>query len=183
MLLLSALRWWRSSIRCTPSQLEQIRMVLAFRCCTTFGASSWPRLTASSPFCATTHANICWRCCRRCLSMALRLKRTNTMVRINPDTKEITGFIMRDYIAIKFHRDTLVKSTQDLLGRPVHIEKFQSSIIEAQNIERVYSKAYHTIIHCYLASMIRALGLYRSHNLAADRLGWRIESSVAHDMA
>ncbi|KAI8867164.1 hypothetical protein GQ42DRAFT_111416, partial [Ramicandelaber brevisporus] len=107
-------------------------------------------------------------------SFAFEAHGQNMLVRVHPDTGAISGFVARDYGGIKFHPETLAKSTAHLPNGPVRIAALPDNAVEAHSLEESYRVAYHTVVQMHLFAIIRALGLYRSADLAVDGLGWRV---------
>ncbi|KAF8531371.1 IucC family-domain-containing protein [Gautieria morchelliformis] len=89
----------------------------------------------------------------------------NTLARFDMQTRELKGFVIRDFGGLRIHPPTLVASTDlqtlDGIIKPGH------SII-AETLEEVYTRLYHTLIHNHLQQLIRVLDLHY------NRVGWHI---------
>lgn len=89
----------------------------------------------------------------------------NTLARFDIQTRELKGFVIRDFGGLRIHPPTVIASTDlktlDDIIAPGH------SII-ADTLEDVYTRLYHTLIHNHLQQLIRVLNLHHSG------LGWDI---------
>lgn len=86
----------------------------------------------------------------------------NCIARFDLGTKELLGFVIRDFGALRIHPETLKSSTGvDLDVHPGH------SIL-AGNLDEVYTRTYHGMIHNHLQQFIRVLGLHY------DGSGWKV---------
>ncbi|KAF9925705.1 hypothetical protein BGZ67_008487 [Mortierella alpina] len=92
----------------------------------------------------------------------------NTLVRLpipqprDPSPVYPTGFIIRDLEGVRFHPETLYKSTG--MRAPL-LPKNPNEVTE---LRMVYQRLYHALIQMHLHPLIRALGLHYSGE------GWRI---------
>lgn len=78
----------------------------------------------------------------------------NCVARFDLKTKEIKGFIIRDFGGIRVHPETLLATTG------VAIEFLSGHSIIAPDLDDVYARMYHTVIHNHLQQLIRVLGLH-----------------------
>ncbi|KAG6837247.1 hypothetical protein H0H93_012642 [Arthromyces matolae] len=78
----------------------------------------------------------------------------NCLARFDLDTKELKGFIIRDFGGLRVHRETLKASTG------VDIDVHEGHSIIASDLDDVYTRMYHTIFHNHLQQLIRVLGLH-----------------------
>lgn len=89
----------------------------------------------------------------------------NTLARFDIRTKELKGFVIRDFGGLRVHKQSVLESTPleslDGIIVPGH------SII-ADTLEDVYTRLYHTLIHNHLQQLIRVLGLHY------NGIGWEI---------
>ncbi|CAM0142647.1 unnamed protein product [Umbelopsis sp. WA50703] len=76
----------------------------------------------------------------------------NTLARFDSKTKQLTGFIIRDFGGIKGHQDTLMKSCG------VKFDVLPDSCVIADELDGVYKLLYHTLIYSHLHRLIRVLG-------------------------
>ncbi|KAF9964682.1 hypothetical protein BGZ70_006094 [Mortierella alpina] len=72
------------------------------------------------------------------------------------------GLIIRDFGGVRFHPDTLFKSTG------MRVSLLPGNANEAPDLKKVYKRLYHSLIQMHLHPLIRALGLHYSGE------GWRI---------
>ncbi|KAI9505612.1 IucC family-domain-containing protein [Coemansia spiralis] len=86
----------------------------------------------------------------------------NSLLRIDAETGEIRGFIVRDFGGIKVHRETFKQSSG------IYIDMLPNSCTDAQSMYEVYDLAYHTLVQCQLHRLVRALKLHYKGN------GWAI---------
>ncbi|PPQ77137.1 hypothetical protein CVT25_010831 [Psilocybe cyanescens] len=78
----------------------------------------------------------------------------NCVARFDLETKELKGFIVRDFGGLRVHPETL-KATAG-----VEIEFMEGHSIIASTLDDVYTRMYHTIIHNHFQQLIRVLGLH-----------------------
>ncbi|KJA26269.1 hypothetical protein HYPSUDRAFT_132979 [Hypholoma sublateritium FD-334 SS-4] len=86
----------------------------------------------------------------------------NCVARFDIETKELKGFIVRDFGGLKVHRPTLKASTG------VDMDFIEGHSIIASSLDDVYTRMYHTIIHNHFQQLIRVLDLHY------NGLGWGI---------
>ncbi|KIL58736.1 hypothetical protein M378DRAFT_86059 [Amanita muscaria Koide BX008] len=86
----------------------------------------------------------------------------NCLARFDQRTKEIRGFVVRDYGGLRVHPETLRATTG------VIFDCLPGHSIVAPSLDDVYKRMYHTVIHNHLQQLIRVLGLHYSGQ------GWRI---------
>lgn len=93
----------------------------------------------------------------------------NVLARFDIGTKELKGFVIRDFGGLRVHERSVIESTPleslDGVIAPGH------SII-ADTLEDVYTRLYHTLIHNHLQQLIRVLKLHY------NGIGWAIVKSV-----
>ncbi|KAJ7454707.1 hypothetical protein FB451DRAFT_1408124 [Mycena latifolia] len=81
----------------------------------------------------------------------------NCVARFDLKTKELLGFIIRDFGGLRVHRESLRASTgvelDFLEGHSVH---------HRRDPDDVYARMYHTVMHNHLQQLIRVLGLHYS---------------------
>jgi siderophore synthetase component len=101
----------------------------------------------------------------------------NTLARFDMQTRELKGFVIRDFGGFRIHPPSVIASTDlqtlDDIIAPGH------SII-ADTLEDVHTRLYHTLIHNHLQQLIRVLGLHYSG------VGWRavrrhLNEQIPHD--
>ncbi|KAG5652765.1 hypothetical protein H0H81_003703 [Sphagnurus paluster] len=80
----------------------------------------------------------------------------NCLARFDLSTKELKGFIIRDFGGLRVHPETLKATTG------VDLEVHDGHSIIAQDLDDVYTRMYHTIFHNHLQQLIRVLGLHYS---------------------
>ncbi|KAF8071691.1 IucC family-domain-containing protein [Lyophyllum atratum] len=78
----------------------------------------------------------------------------NCLARFDIVTKELRGFIIRDFGGLRVHPETLKASTG------VDLEVHDGHSIIASDLDDVYTRMYHTIFHNHLQQLIRVLGLH-----------------------
>jgi siderophore synthetase component len=78
----------------------------------------------------------------------------NCVARFDLQTKEIKGFIIRDFGGIRVHPETLKATTG------VELDAAEGHSIIAPDLDDVYARMYHTVIHNHLQQLIRILGLH-----------------------
>ncbi|THU85116.1 hypothetical protein K435DRAFT_732522 [Dendrothele bispora CBS 962.96] len=86
----------------------------------------------------------------------------NCVARFSLETKEILGFIIRDFGGIRVHPETLLSTTG------VQPDAVSGHSIIAPDLDDVYARMYHTVIHNHLQQLIRVLGLHY------NGIGWEI---------
>lgn len=86
----------------------------------------------------------------------------NCVARFDIETKELKGFIVRDFGGLKVHRPTLKASTG------VDMDFIEGHSIIASSLDDVYTRMYHTIIHNHFQQLIRVLDLHY------NGLGWEV---------
>ncbi|KAF7424254.1 hypothetical protein PC9H_009560 [Pleurotus ostreatus] len=92
----------------------------------------------------------------------------NCVARFDLDTKELRGFIIRDFGGLRIHPETLKASTG------VDVDFVEGHSIIAEDLDDVYTRMYHTVIHNHLQQLIRVLGLHYNGR------GWRIVRKHLH---
>ncbi|KAJ7352412.1 IucC family-domain-containing protein [Mycena albidolilacea] len=80
----------------------------------------------------------------------------NCVARFDIKTKELLGFIIRDFGGLRVHRESLRASTG------VELDFLEGHSIIAQDTDDVYERMYHTVMHNHLQQLIRVLGLHYS---------------------
>ncbi|EKM78594.1 hypothetical protein AGABI1DRAFT_121041 [Agaricus bisporus var. burnettii JB137-S8] len=78
----------------------------------------------------------------------------NCLARFDLKTKELKGFIIRDFGGLRIHPPTLYESTG------VELDFLSGHSIIADDLEDVYTRMYHTVFHNHLQQLIRVLGLH-----------------------
>ncbi|KAG6857212.1 hypothetical protein H0H87_007631 [Tephrocybe sp. NHM501043] len=78
----------------------------------------------------------------------------NCLARFDLITKELKGFIIRDFGGLRVHPETLKASTG------VDLDVHDGHSIIAPDLDDVYTRMYHTIFHNHLQQLIRVLGLH-----------------------
>ncbi|KAJ2706619.1 hypothetical protein FB645_001494 [Coemansia sp. IMI 203386] len=78
----------------------------------------------------------------------------NSLLRIDAETGDIRGFIVRDFGGVKVHRQTFTSSTG------AAIDMLPDSCTDAKSLYEVYDLAYHTLIQCQIHRLVRALDLH-----------------------
>ncbi|KAJ7595950.1 IucC family-domain-containing protein [Mycena floridula] len=86
----------------------------------------------------------------------------NCVARFDAKTKELKGFVIRDFGGIRVHRESLLASTG------VALDFVEGHSIIAPDLDDVYARMYHTIIHNHFQQLIRVLGLHYNGK------GWEI---------
>ncbi|KAJ3504978.1 hypothetical protein NLJ89_g7657 [Agrocybe chaxingu] len=86
----------------------------------------------------------------------------NCVARFDLKTKELKGFIIRDFGGLRIHPETLKATTN------IDLDFLAGHSIIAETLDDVYTRMYHTIIHNHFQQLIRVLGLH--HN----GLGWEV---------
>ncbi|KAF8207122.1 IucC family-domain-containing protein [Mycena galopus ATCC 62051] len=80
----------------------------------------------------------------------------NCVARFDLKTKELLGFIIRDFGGLRVHRESLRASTG------VELDFLEGHSIIAEDPDDVYARMYHTVMHNHLQQLIRVLGLHYS---------------------
>ncbi|KAJ7650717.1 IucC family-domain-containing protein [Roridomyces roridus] len=80
----------------------------------------------------------------------------NCVARFDIKTKELLGFIIRDFGGLRVHRESLRASTG------VELDFLEGHSIIAEDNDDVYERMYHTVMHNHLQQLIRVLGLHYS---------------------
>ncbi|KAF5390947.1 hypothetical protein D9757_003945 [Collybiopsis confluens] len=78
----------------------------------------------------------------------------NCVARFDLKTKKILGFIIRDFGGIRVHPPTLLATTG------VEFDVVEGHSIIAPDLDDVYARMYHTVIHNHLQQLVRILGLH-----------------------
>lgn len=78
----------------------------------------------------------------------------NCLARFDLVTKELRGFIIRDFGGLRVHTETLKATTG------VELEFLDGHSIIAEDLDDVYTRMYHTVFHNHLQQLIRVLGLH-----------------------
>ncbi|KAG6880105.1 hypothetical protein C0992_005812 [Termitomyces sp. T32_za158] len=78
----------------------------------------------------------------------------NCLARFDLVTKELKGFIIRDFGGLRVHPETLKASTG------VDLDVHEGHSIIAPDLDDVYTRMYHTVFHNHLQQLIRVLGLH-----------------------
>ncbi|KAJ7220103.1 IucC family-domain-containing protein [Mycena pura] len=86
----------------------------------------------------------------------------NCVARFDMTTKELKGFIIRDFGGLRVHRESLRASTG------VELDFLEGHSIIAEDRDDVYARMYHTVMHNHLQQLIRVLGLHY------NGVGWEI---------
>ncbi|RKP09479.1 IucC family-domain-containing protein [Thamnocephalis sphaerospora] len=89
----------------------------------------------------------------------------NTLARFDKTTKQLTGFLVRDFGGVRCHQETL----QRTLGESLNVLPGSCCVVDS--LDKVYSSAHHTIIQGHMQGLIRALDLHRCGT------GWRVVRS------
>ncbi|KAK2460987.1 hypothetical protein APHAL10511_007457 [Amanita phalloides] len=86
----------------------------------------------------------------------------NCLARFDMKTKELRGFVIRDFGGLRVHPETLYATTG------VKLDCLPGHSIVAPDMDDVYTRMYHTVIHNHLQQLIRVLGLHYNGQ------GWKI---------
>lgn len=86
----------------------------------------------------------------------------NCIARFDAQTRELKGFVIRDFGGIRVHQPTLLASTG------VNLDFLEGHSIVAQDLDDVYTRMYHTVFHNHFQQLIRVLGLHY------NGIGWEI---------
>ncbi|KKY34086.1 hypothetical protein UCDDA912_g05963 [Diaporthe ampelina] len=109
--------------------------------------------------------------------VALEAHGQNMLVRVNKSTKEVTGFVVRDFGGIKIHMPTLRERGYTLYSA------LPDSFVTTDVREEAWDILHHTLFNNNINHLIQSLGLHRSGGWAIVReeLNKVIsESTVAH---
>ncbi|KAF8640221.1 hypothetical protein AX16_010118 [Volvariella volvacea WC 439] len=98
----------------------------------------------------------------------------NCVARFDLVTKELRGFIIRDFGGIKVHPETLKRSTG------VELDFLAGHSTVTETVDEVYTRMYHTMFHNHLQQLIRILGLHY------NGVGWgvvrkHLREAIPHD--
>ncbi|POS70413.1 hypothetical protein DHEL01_v211194 [Diaporthe helianthi] len=93
--------------------------------------------------------------------VALEAHGQNMMVRVNRSTKEVTGFVVRDFGGIKIHMPTLRERGYTLYSA------LPDSFVTTEVREEAWDILHHTLFNNNINHLIQSLGLHR-------RGGWAI---------
>lgn len=94
----------------------------------------------------------------------------NCLARFDIVTKELRGFIIRDFGGLRVHPETLKASTG------VDLEFHTGHSIIADDLDDVYTRMYHTVFHNHLQQLIRVLGLHYNGR------GWEVVREHLNDV-
>ncbi|KAF5345677.1 hypothetical protein D9758_013059 [Tetrapyrgos nigripes] len=86
----------------------------------------------------------------------------NALARFDSKTRQLLGFIVRDFGGVHIHPPTMKSSTE------VDFEFLEGHCVVTPCIEEVYDTFYYTVIHSHLQRMIRALGMHY------NGIGWEM---------
>jgi len=78
----------------------------------------------------------------------------NCVARFDKYTKELKGFVIRDFGGLRIHRETLKAST----GHDLDVK--EGHYVAAKNLEEVYIRAYSSMIQKHLQLLLRTLELH-----------------------
>ena len=78
----------------------------------------------------------------------------NCLARFDLKTKELLGFVIRDFGGIRVHPETLYASTG------VELDCLPKHSISVPNLDDVHTQTYHSAIHNHLQRLIRVLDLH-----------------------
>lgn len=78
----------------------------------------------------------------------------NCVARFDIKTKELKGFIIRDFGGLRVHPETLRATTG------VELDFLTGHSIVAADLDDVYTRMYHTVFHNHFQQLIRVLGLH-----------------------
>ncbi|KAF5327365.1 hypothetical protein D9619_004465 [Psilocybe cf. subviscida] len=92
----------------------------------------------------------------------------NCVARFDLHTKELKGFIIRDFGGLRVHPETLKQTTG------VEIDFLAGHSIIADTLDDVYTRMYHTIIHNHFQQLIRVLDLHY------NGIGWETVRNQLH---
>ena len=86
--------------------------------------------------------------------MAFECHPQNCVARFDKNTKELKGFVIRDFGGLRIHRETLKAST----GHDLDVK--EGHHVAAKNLEEVYIRAYSSMIQNHLQLLLRTLELH-----------------------
>ncbi len=86
----------------------------------------------------------------------------NCLARFDLETKELRGFVVRDFGAIDVHPETLYATTG------VQLDCLPGHSAAVHDLDKIYSAVYHAGIHNHLQRLIRVLDLHYNGE------GWKI---------
>jgi len=92
------------------------------------------------------------------------------LARFDMITKELRGFIIRDFGDLRVHRETLKATTG------VELEYLAGHSINADDLDDVYTWMYHFMFHNHLQQLIRVLGLHYNGR------GWAIVRGLLEEL-
>lgn len=90
----------------------------------------------------------------------------NCVARFDLQTKELLGFIIRDFGGLKIHIPTLKATTG------VDLDFLDGHSVIAETLDDVYTRMYHTVFFNHFQQLIRVLGLHY------NGLGWDVVRNV-----
>ncbi|TFK28165.1 hypothetical protein FA15DRAFT_584786 [Coprinopsis marcescibilis] len=101
----------------------------------------------------------------------------NCVARFDIQTKELIGFIIRDFGGIRVHPPTLKETTG------VDIDFIEGHSIISPDLDDVYTRMYHTVFHNHLQQLIRVLDLhYNGKGWALVRAQLRANIPSSHPL-
>ncbi|KAF6754534.1 IucC family-domain-containing protein [Ephemerocybe angulata] len=101
----------------------------------------------------------------------------NCVARFDATTKELKGFIIRDFGGIRVHPPTLKETTG------VDLDFIEGHSIIAPDLDDVYTRLYHTVFHNHFQQLIRVLDLhYNGRGWAIVRKKLKENISKAHPL-
>ena len=86
--------------------------------------------------------------------MAFECHPQNCVARFDKNTKELKGFVIRNFGGLRIHRETLKASTGH------HLDVKEGRYVAAKNLEEVYIRAYSSMIQNHLQLLLRTLELH-----------------------
>ena len=86
----------------------------------------------------------------------------NCLIRFDLKTKEIRGFVVRDFGGLRVHPETLRTSTG------ITLDCLPDHSIIAPDLDDVYRRMYHSVIHNHFQQLIRVLDLHHNGR------GWEV---------
>ncbi|OZJ06647.1 hypothetical protein BZG36_00275 [Bifiguratus adelaidae] len=92
----------------------------------------------------------------------------NTLIAVDPATRTLKYFLIRDFGGVKIHPETV----QRTLG--VHVDALPGSTVLANDVSECWKLLWHTLIFGQLYRLMRALHLH------LDGTGWRIVREALH---
>lgn len=78
----------------------------------------------------------------------------NCLARFDLATKELKGFVVRDFGGLRVHLETLKATTG------VDLDFIEGHSVIGKTLDDVYTRMYHTIIHNHFQQLIRVLDLH-----------------------